>query len=70
MSTARNEAQEPQEVEETETDEPRYPHATYISDVFDIRDKVEDWVYGSMKANDFSTLMIVIAEPKIILSET
>ena len=58
------EAQEPQEAEEieAETNEPRYPNATYISDVFDIRDKVEDWVYGSMKANDFSTLMITIAQ--------
>lgn len=58
------EVQEPQEVEETkaETQEPRYPLANFISDEFDIRDKVEDWVYGSMKANDFSTLMITIAE--------
>ena len=58
------EVQEPQEVEETEaiTTEPRYPNSTYISEVFDIRDKVEDWVYGSMKANDFSKLMITIAE--------
>ncbi len=57
------EVQEPEEVEETETEtEPRYPLASFISDEFDIRDKVEDWVYGSMKANDFSTLMIAIAE--------
>ena len=58
------EAQEPEAIEETkaETEQPRYPHATYISDHFGIRDKVEDWVYGSMKAKDFGKLMITIAE--------
>jgi tetratricopeptide (TPR) repeat protein len=58
------EAQEPEAIEETEAkaDEPRYPLSGFISDEFDIREKVEDWVYGSMKANDFGTLMITIAE--------
>jgi tetratricopeptide (TPR) repeat protein len=58
------ELQEPQEAEkiEAETKEPRYPHATYISDIFDIREKVEDWVYGSMKPDDFTRLMLAIAE--------
>ena len=58
------EIQEPQEVEETEAEpeQPRYPLSTFISKEFDIRDKVEDWVYGSMKATDFGTLMIAIAE--------
>src|SRR6185503_8411362 len=58
------EVQEPKAIEETEakTEEIRFPLSRFISDEFDIRDKVEDWVYGSMKANDFSTLMIAIAE--------
>lgn len=60
------EIQEPQEVEETEaeTEQPPYPRAAYISDVLDIRDKVEDWMYGSIEPSDFGTLMIAIAESK------
>ena len=52
------EVQEPEAIEETEakTEGISYPLSRFISDEFDIRDKVEDWVYGSMKANDFSTL--------------
>ena len=58
------ESPEPEAIEETEaeTEETRFALSRFISDEFDIRDKVEDWVYGTMKANDFGTLMIAIAE--------
>ena len=58
------EVEAPQEIEETETEEtePRFPHADFISDVFDVRDKVEDWIYSSTEPNDLTTLMLAIGE--------
>ena len=58
------EPEESQDIEETETEEtePSYPHANFISDVFDVRDKVEDWIYSSTEPNDLTTLMLAIGE--------
>jgi tetratricopeptide (TPR) repeat protein len=53
-----------QEIEETNSEEtgPSFPHARFISDVFDIRDKVEDWIYSSTQPDDLTTLMLAIDE--------
>ena len=58
------EIEETQEIEETEPEEtePSFPHANFISDVFDVRDKVEDWIYSSTEPDDLTTLMLAIGE--------
>ena len=57
-------AEETQEIEETEVEEtePSFPHANFISDVFDVREKVEDWIYSATEPNDLTTLMLAIGE--------
>ncbi|HEX5735398.1 MAG TPA: hypothetical protein VF131_21385 [Blastocatellia bacterium] len=58
------EVAETQDVEETEVEEtePSFPYANFISDVFDVRDKVEGWIYESTEPNDLTTLMLAIGE--------
>ncbi len=60
------EAEEPEEPIEAEAEAkgPRFPYEQFITEKFNIRDKVEDWVYGSVEPNDFSTLMIAISETR------
>jgi tetratricopeptide (TPR) repeat protein len=58
------EVEAPEEIEETEVEEtePSFPHANFISDVFDVRNKVESWIYESTEPNDLTTLMLAIGE--------
>jgi hypothetical protein len=56
------EVEEAQEVEEPEIEEPQFPHARFITERFGIEDKIEDWIYGVMEPEDFSTLILALAE--------
>jgi len=56
------EVEEPQALEETEVEKPQFTHARFITERFNIQDKVEDWIYGAMEPEDFSTLILALAE--------
>lgn len=56
------EVEEAEEVEEVEPEEPQFPHARFISESFNVQNKVEDWMYGTMEPEDFSTLIFALVE--------
>jgi hypothetical protein len=58
------EVEETQEVEETEIEEPQFPYQNYVVEEFGLDDKIEDWMCGVVEPNDFSSLIIAIAESR------
>lgn len=60
------EVEAPQEIEEIETqvEEPGFPYQDYLIKKFELEDRVEDWMHGSVEPDDLGTLFIMLGESR------